>query len=68
MKNTKSTIAHHIPTWIIHTSIADIGIASKRHLGSVVNLLSLIVFETLGEFGEVRGILSATTVNRLENY
>lgn len=56
MKNTKSTIAHHIPTWIIHTSIADIGIASKRHLGSVVNLLSLIVFETLGEL--VRSVVS----------
>ena len=71
MKYRKEVQQHatFLPTSSIPCSTADIGIADEesfrliRHHFSVTSHL----FLTLGEVGEVRGIISATTVNSLVN-
>lgn len=62
--STPHSYLHHL----YHHSTADIGIADEetfRLIRSHLSVASCLV--TLGEVGEVRGIVSATTVNSLVN-
>ncbi len=70
MKYRKEVQQHatFLPTSSIPGSTADIGIADEETFRLICNHFSVVsCLLTLGEVGEVRGILSASTVNSLVN-